>query len=380
MLPFGRVVGIAESYDDGASSSLAAFHHVKVAKRAVHELWTARDWSWLYDEFTVTTVAPYSTGTIAFTQNSATITGTGTAWSTSWPTPIILTGNDGQPWFVSAILSPTSATLEKEWPYANASAQSYRFSFPACSLPTDFGQMSDPIQAAVLFQGRPASYSEWYELTQMLRYTGQLQVYAFKDGDGITEPPKLMLFPAPSAVSVIRASYRAKAPVLRYHTKGDVTTLSAGGTTVTGSGTIWTKLGYSAVGQIIEFPSLETDAYGEVSAAPGDTSLTIPAWGGPAIAEATGYRLSTPLRIPTEFEEALTLLIDESVAVQRGFSNSAAIARGAYEKLLNQLQMRHQTPIDAQRVLLPSALQGALPGAMRRNIAPGPPVTVIVES
>ena len=89
--------------------------------RSIIESW---DWSARKAETLVTTVAPYSTGTITATQASTTVTGSSTVW-TSAMTGRKIRIDDEDVFYTFTYVSATSGTLDKAWAVATTSAASY---------------------------------------------------------------------------------------------------------------------------------------------------------------------------------------------------------------------------------------------------------------
>lgn len=97
---------------------------------ALRYLYGKHRWRFLLQNDIIATEAPYETGTVAVTNGSATITGTGTTWVTSWANRRIVI--EGQPQVYDVVFaSATSATLQaggvnKTWPGDSGSTLSYR--------------------------------------------------------------------------------------------------------------------------------------------------------------------------------------------------------------------------------------------------------------
>ena len=68
----------------------------------------------------------YNTGTVAVTNNSATVTGTGTAWADNIDAGQAFIGPDGLAYEIAAVVSATSITLASAYKGATASGQAYR--------------------------------------------------------------------------------------------------------------------------------------------------------------------------------------------------------------------------------------------------------------
>lgn len=100
-----------------------------------------RRWSWLikYGQF----ISPpaYSTGTVAVTQGSATVTGTGTAWNSQTPTLLyqqFRVGLTSPIYTIQNIASDTSLTLDSPWGGATSASTTYRIYQCFFPVSTDF--------------------------------------------------------------------------------------------------------------------------------------------------------------------------------------------------------------------------------------------------
>lgn len=379
MISYGRVVEIAAQYNDAAGSRISEFAELQIARNAIHEVWSAREWPWHKANHSITLIPSYSTGTINLTEGSANVVGVGTTWSTSWPMPALLRGPNGQPFFVTFINSTTTLTMADAYVGTSVIGQSYNLGFPAYPVPSDFGSTSDPIQSGILFRARPGDYAEWFDLTHTLSHSGPIEMYAFKEGDGLLEPAKMFLYPTPAQAAIARMAYRAKVPDLYRYAEGTAS-VANGSPTVTGIDTFWTKMGFAAGGAVISFPDVRTDAFGTISSAGADGTITLSAnWSGPTVPAGSAYHISTRVKMPDVMLAPLTSLVQEKVALSRGWSNSAQAARASYDQLLHQIERTMYLPQDAVSMRLPTCLQGALRGG-RRHVVPGPPTTIIVES
>ncbi len=100
-------------------------------------VWEARPWFGRVQETSIFTVAPYSTGTATFTQGSATVTGSGTAWTSAMigrKTTIGL----GSPWYrITAVASVTSMTVSDVYAETTATASRYTIFQDEYDVPTN---------------------------------------------------------------------------------------------------------------------------------------------------------------------------------------------------------------------------------------------------
>lgn len=119
---------------------VAANEIIQQAFRDVNE---GQRWSYRRRETAIQTVAPYSTGTVTVTSGSATLTGSGTVWTSAMVGRAIRVAGDPAYLFVTAVGSATSLTLGDPqansitWPGASGSLQSYSIFQHQYALPTD---------------------------------------------------------------------------------------------------------------------------------------------------------------------------------------------------------------------------------------------------
>lgn len=92
-----------------------------------------RDWEWRKRTFYFTTRKPYSTGTVTVTQNSKTVAGDGTAWTTDMRIGYLLVGNKA--YRVQTVSGTTSLKLESVYPDETTAGLSYKIIFPDIYLP-----------------------------------------------------------------------------------------------------------------------------------------------------------------------------------------------------------------------------------------------------
>lgn len=90
------------------------------------------DWEWRKRSFYMTTRAPYETGTISVTQNSRTITGSGTTWTDSMKIGYILISS--KLYKIQSVDSTTSIKLEAPYDETTTSGLSYKIIFPEYPL------------------------------------------------------------------------------------------------------------------------------------------------------------------------------------------------------------------------------------------------------
>lgn len=122
----------------------------EVVNEAAEMIASEKRWSWYDRMLTIDLVAPYSTGTIAITEGSATVTGTGTVFP-SWAASGVIIYN-GQVYTVLSRDSDTQLTLDQNWPIANITGAGYVLARYSYTLPSNILV----VDAAMLGSGWPS--------------------------------------------------------------------------------------------------------------------------------------------------------------------------------------------------------------------------------
>ena len=107
-----------------------------------------RQWAWRKRAFYFTTIDDYSTGTVAVTQNSRTVTGTNTVWTTAMGESGLIRIN-GRWYKIDRVASSTSLILAAPYPDATESSASYNIGFPYIHFPVTFSAI-----ASLIHEGR----------------------------------------------------------------------------------------------------------------------------------------------------------------------------------------------------------------------------------
>lgn len=97
---------------------------------SLSQIWSSFEWSCRKADVPVATVKDYSTGTVAVTQASGTVTGTGTTWVSGMVNRWLRVGSAGDLYKITAFSSTTSITIENPqggtgYQAATATAQAY---------------------------------------------------------------------------------------------------------------------------------------------------------------------------------------------------------------------------------------------------------------
>ena len=115
----GALIGITPA--SGSEEETSIKWAINAAGRRI---WTSRPWPERFVETTITTVAPYSTGTADFTNASASVTGSGTTWTGFAGRKMALGLN--APWYrISTIGGVTSITLARVYQETTVTGSTY---------------------------------------------------------------------------------------------------------------------------------------------------------------------------------------------------------------------------------------------------------------
>jgi hypothetical protein len=106
-------------------------------RRRIEEAGGGR-WSWLEETYQIPLVSNYTTGTVTVTEDSATVTGDGTAWTAAMVGRQFRVEGVSGTYTIAARASGTSLTLDRAWARDTAAAQSYSIYQQIYALPSDF--------------------------------------------------------------------------------------------------------------------------------------------------------------------------------------------------------------------------------------------------
>ena len=173
-------------------------------------------WSELKQDAEFSVPTWYTTGTVAWTQGSATITGTGTLWDTGTNVSLyqqIQLGNIGNFYTITAINSDTEIEVDRVVKYASASGESYHIGQLYIELPTDLEVLEvvrDKQNEWRVFKNFwSQEYLDRIDPNRTATGTPTLMVYASNriDASG-NQIPRMELWPAPSSTEDYIYRYR----------------------------------------------------------------------------------------------------------------------------------------------------------------------------
>lgn len=290
---------------------------IRFARRAAQDAYnhfpSIHNWSYLYSRGRVTTVAPQTLGTIAYTNSTLTVTLTSSTWP-SWVLQGIIVLNN-IPYSIAT--NPTSTTITlppQNNPGADVAAgTTYTLYQDSYSLPIDFTQCDEIVN---INQGLRLAFehpSTWLTIQRIHRGPATPRLYCIAGNPGYLGSMAARFFPPPDAQYFMDFIYKRRPrplSVVLVNT-GTVSTTS-GSLTITGAGTSWdstmvgTSIRLSQTGNNVvpTGPSGENPFFIEraVLAVASTTSLTVDA--DPAY---TGSSLAYAISDPVDVEEGAML-------------------------------------------------------------------------
>jgi hypothetical protein len=160
------------------------------------------DWTRLDTRVSVAIPAEYNAGTVAVTNGSASVTGTGTAWATEMTGRLfrVLTGSE---YYQFTVNSTTAATLDRPYEGETATGAGYRLAQNVFRLPPD----ARNVQAVDGLTVKTAA-----DLPAKRTEHGQ-PVYWVPSMDSYTDPPCLQIevYPVPVEAGSLAVSFTSEA-------------------------------------------------------------------------------------------------------------------------------------------------------------------------
>lgn len=186
---------------------------IKALDTSNKEVQSSWEWPWLYKEYNVPILAPYTTGTVSVNNGATAVTGVGTTWNPSWIGMRLQVGSSMQDWRVASISSGTTLTLDQTVNIpsnlANVSYSLYQDSF---RMPTDFDPGHDIFLGHTALRYRlkhiPRQHAEVQMLTLKVLYTTSQMFYCDDGWDGTGY--RIRIIPPPGATQEYRLVYRKR--------------------------------------------------------------------------------------------------------------------------------------------------------------------------
>lgn len=274
---------------------------------AYRSLVQERDWKYFATDGRVVTNAPYSTGTIAYSQATLTVTLTGGTWP-SWAANGRLMINS-QVSDVSQMVDSTHLILSPKFnPGSDVTAgTTYTLYQNVYDLPADFRSLRQAITANN-FNLQYLPQQDWVWRERRLRTSGLPLMYSIWPNPNAYGVTSLALYPYPSASVPVDVPYQRFAqPIMHtgYAASECQGAVTASGTAITGIGTAFTP---NMVGSVLRFGTTQDSPTGPsgmnvyqdqqiIASVTDGTDLVLA--GAPAQNFASvKYRISDPIDMP----------------------------------------------------------------------------------
>ena len=168
------------------------------------EILEAHSWTRRKAEGLITTVAPYSTGTVSGSASSTTLTGASTVWTSSMANRFIRIGSGVFYLKISSVESNTSLTLEAALPAAVSASTTYSIFQHVYALPSDFGRLTSITSDSRLVE------SSQEDLDRLDPYRNATSTYPERysiRGLDTSSNYEIEFYPVPSSATIIRFDY-----------------------------------------------------------------------------------------------------------------------------------------------------------------------------
>ena len=314
MTTYDDLINALLAYGATDATKNASQQHRRAVQLAYQSLVTLHPWNYYWTLGRITTSAPYSTGTVAVTAATRTVTLTDGTWPT-WAASGYIRINDTS-YTVATRVSSTVLTLAADTSPADdvAAGTAYQLIRDRYPLPTDFVASDEP---AIGLNGEPIEYTHARTWATVGRWqgVGRPTCFAYTGSPTAMGQLQIVLGPAPDAAYPIDFVYRRKPRAMIFDGAAVGTvSVAANGVAVTGSGTAFKA---AMVGSVLRLGSnSKTPPTGlgglapraheaTITAVASETSLTIDS--GPAdAADRVAFTVSDPADVD---EVAMTELL-----------------------------------------------------------------------
>ncbi len=227
----------------GADVGQEVYRHARAAILSAYRKFTneAR-WTYLYRVERLNCVAPQSTGTVAYTQSTNTLTLTGATWP-SWASLGSITINNVR-YDVATVPTTTTLTLTSNTapPADIAAGTPYMLYQDTYALPSDFLAAEEFINTNNYFRLIEESPAVWLKRQRILHSPATPHVYCFRGDPHYFGSMAVSFFPPPDQAYQFDFLYQRRPRPLLVDNYGTGTVSCTNGSAVlTGTGTSWTS-------------------------------------------------------------------------------------------------------------------------------------------
>lgn len=226
---FGEIWREVQSY----VPSLEPQQAQRFVRDSFRDLLRRRMWSWAIAEGQWTFPAAYTSGTVAVVNESTTVTGTGTSWSSDHEG--LQFQVDDHIFTIATVNSPTSITIDRTWPVASDASTTYSIKKAYVTAPADFRALYtviDPDNEWRINTHLPASALDRIDAGR--NASGSPRIVAdLRYNSASTPLPMFEVWPHVDSVSTLRYLYWkiatdfSDSQELPYNIDGDVVKLGA---------------------------------------------------------------------------------------------------------------------------------------------------------
>jgi len=310
------------------------------AREAMREFVNIHEWAFYYTEGSVTTNAPYSTGTVAYGHTGGTYEYQVTLSSGTWPSWAAL-GKLQIGTAVYEIDERKSDTVLTLLPNSNpgedvVSGTSYNLWRETYPLPVDFAalhsEVFDALNARVLVE-RPIGYA--LAVQRVYRSTSEPDFFTFIGDTNYMGAMGMRFSPAPSTSRRYDFIYRRRPRELKVESYSTGTvSVTNGSATVTGSGTSFTQDHVGSVFRVSSDSEVPTGYDGGnpfafervITSVTNSTTLTLDASADETLS-GKAYAISDPVDVqPGDMLNALTTLARYRLGVMTSHQDRAMLA------------------------------------------------------
>lgn len=133
-----RVGNYKQKIDTLANPDLATINLIECINETIRKIFEVRALPYQNSRTVITTLGSYAEGTVALTNGSSTVTGTGTTWTSDMVGSVFAIQSLNSPYRISSVESTTSITLDANWSGESISGEGYVIAQDRYDLPSDF--------------------------------------------------------------------------------------------------------------------------------------------------------------------------------------------------------------------------------------------------
>lgn len=198
--------------DQGGGGTLDATTADRLISDSYQSILRLRPWVVALRNTQIWVFAPYTTGTVSVSNGSATVTGSGTTWTSAMVGRYLSIG-DTIPQRILTVPSATSLTIDVVWSGSALSAQTYSIVHLRVTMPSDFERVERLASDTLALRRTNLTFIDSYDPRRQSRGDPQCFVETGRRGSPTDySAPEIELWPVPSQDKLLRLMYRAALP------------------------------------------------------------------------------------------------------------------------------------------------------------------------